>query len=142
MLTIIGTTIAGTCTAASLLSLGAVQIHGRRNHRRRVRAARRLEEVVNEHWYPAARSFESAGTARAFQLRTLGQATLEIAKELAALDDGTGLVPEWTGPPFKLLWLHAALAEGDWDRAPADNESEDRLDPGSESSSDGFDTHG
>jgi len=112
MLTIISTAIAGACAAAALLSLGALQVHGRRDRRRRVQAARRLEEVVNEHWYPAARSFESPGTARAFQLRSLGQATLEIAKQLAALDDGTGLVPEWTGPPFKPVALERADRPG------------------------------
>jgi hypothetical protein len=108
----ISTVIAGTCTAAAVLCLGALQIHGRRDHRRRVQAARRLEEVINEHWYPAARSFESPCTARAFQLRSLGQATLEIAKELVTLDDGTGLVPEWTGPPFKPVALERADRPG------------------------------
>jgi hypothetical protein len=112
MLTVISTAIAGTCTAAALLSAGALQIHARRDRRRRVQAARRLEEVVNEHWYPAARSFESPGTARAFQLRSLGLATLEIAKQLATLDDGSGLVPEWTGPPFKPVALERPDRQG------------------------------
>ena len=112
MLTIIGAAIAGTCTAVALLSLGALQLHGRRDHRRRVQAARRLEELINEHWYPVARSFDSPGTARAFQLRSLGQATLEIANQLATLDDGTGLVPEWTGPPFKPVALERADRPG------------------------------
>jgi len=112
MLTIISTAIAGTCAIAALVSLGALQIHARRDRRRRAQAARRLDEVVNEHWYPAARSFESPGTARAFQLRSLGQATLEIAMQLAALDDGTGLVPEWTGPPFKPVALERSDRPG------------------------------
>jgi hypothetical protein len=112
MLTIISTAIAGACTAVALLTLAALQIHARRDRRRRVRSARRLEDVVNEHWYPAARSFESPGTARAFQLRSLGQATLEIAKELAQLDNGTGLVPEWSGPPFKPVALERADRPG------------------------------
>lgn len=105
MFAAIGIVIAGSCAASAVLGLGALRIRGRRDHRRRVQAARRLEEVVNEHWYPAAHSFESPGTALAFQLRSLGQATLEIAQELATFEDGKGLVPEWTGLPFKPVAL-------------------------------------
>lgn len=112
MLTAISAAVAGTCMAAAAVSLAALRIQRRRDRRRRVLAARRLEDVVNEHWYPAARSFESPGTARAFQLRSLGQATLEIAKQLAALDDGTGVVPEWAGPPFKPVAFERADRPG------------------------------
>lgn len=112
MLAAIGTVIAGSCALAAALAAGGLRLRSRRKHRRRVQAARRLEQVVNELWYPAAHSFESPGTALAFQLRSLGQATMEIARALAKFEDGTGLVAEWTGLPFKPVALERADRAG------------------------------